>query len=144
MKTIACLRAATLVAALVSAGSPSGVAAQSDAMARAEAVVSPDMLALIHRRIVRLMTFVERGPQPAVHWAPRDIELIDFVISPSRTYSNTNLYAFRYVITLLSDRQSLAIHATSCQVAVVDRDGTYTDPSIGCEPPNLGNLVSAL
>ena len=63
--------------------------------------------------------------------------MVEFVKAPSQTYRNTYLYAMRYVVSVLSDKDSLAIHGTSCQVVVVFKDGEYDEPTVVCEPVNL-------
>ena len=51
-----------------------------------------------------------------------EIKLVEFVKAPSPTYPDTYLYAMRYVVSVLSDENSLAVHGTSCQVVVVYKD----------------------
>ncbi len=43
----------------------------------------------------------------------------------------------RYVVSVLSDEDSLAAYGTSCAVVVVYRDRQYDEPTVVCEPVNL-------
>jgi hypothetical protein len=88
-------------------------------------------------RITYQTTFQQLGPNGLIRWWPRTIKLVEFVKAPSQTYRNTRLYAMRYVVSVLSDKDSLAVHGTSCQVVVVFTDGEYDEPTVVCEPVNL-------
>ena len=91
----------------------------------------------ITERISYQTTFAQLGPNGLIRWWPRTIKLVEFVKAPSQTYANTYLYAMRYVVAVLSDNDSLAVHETSCQVVVVFKDSTYDEPTVVCEPLNL-------
>lgn len=85
-------------------------------------------------------TFEQLGRNGLIRWWPRTIKLVEFVKAPSQTYPNTYLYAMRYVVPVLSDKDSLAVHETSCQVVVVFKNATYDEPTVVCEPVNLDRL----
>ena len=91
----------------------------------------------IAAKITFQTTFQQLGPEGIDRWWTRTIKLIDFVKSPSQTDQDTYLYAMRYVVSVLGDKDSLAIHNTSCQVVVVFKDGEYNEPMVVCEPVNL-------
>lgn len=82
-------------------------------------------------------TFEQLGPNGLIRWWPRTIKLVEFVKAPSPTYPDTYLYAMRYVVSVLSDEDSLAVYGTSCAVVVVYKDGEYDEPTVVCEPVNL-------
>jgi hypothetical protein len=59
------------------------------------------------------------------------------VKAPSPTYADTYLYAMRYGVSVLSEKETLIIHETSCQAVVVYKDGEYHEPTVHCEPLSL-------
>ncbi len=65
------------------------------------------------------------------------MKLVDFVKAPSQTNPDTYLYAMRYVVSVLSDKETLAVYSTSCQGVVVYKDAQYDEPTVVCEPVNL-------
>jgi hypothetical protein len=87
--------------------------------------------------ITRQTTFQQIGQEGLVRWWTRTVELADFVESPSHTDPDTYLYAMRYLVSVLSDRDTLSLFRTSCQVVVVLRSGEYDNPTVVCEPVNL-------
>jgi hypothetical protein len=82
-------------------------------------------------------TFEQLGPEGIARWWTRTIKLVDFVKSPSRTDPDAALYAMRYMVSVISEKDSLAIYGTSCQVVVVYKDTVYDEPIVVCEPVNL-------
>jgi hypothetical protein len=88
-------------------------------------------------RITYQTTFQQIGPKGLVRWWTRTVELADFVESRSHTDPDTYLYAMRYLVSVLSDRDTLSLFRTSCQVVVVLKNGEYDDPTVVCEPVNL-------
>ncbi len=91
----------------------------------------------ITEKITHQTTFEQLSPNGLIRWWTRTIKLVDFVKTPSRTYDDTYLFAMRYVISVLSDEDTLAVQGTSCQVVVVFKDGEYDEPTVVCEPINL-------
>ena len=91
----------------------------------------------ITEKITHQTTFEQLSPSGLTRWWTRTIKLVEFVKASSKTYRNTYLYAMRYAISVLNDKDSLAIHSTSCQVVVVFKDGEYDEPTVVCEPVNL-------
>jgi hypothetical protein len=87
--------------------------------------------------ITHQTTFQQVGEEGLVRWWTRTVELADFVESPSHTDPDTYLYAMRYVVSVLSDRDTLSLFRTSCQVVVVLKNGEYDKPTVVCEPVNL-------
>ena len=73
----------------------------------------------IAAKITYQTTFEQPSPNGLIRWWSRTIKLVEFVKAPSPTYPDTYLYAMRYVVSVLSDQNSLAIYGTSCQVVVV-------------------------
>ena len=88
-------------------------------------------------KITYQTTFDQLGPNGLIRWWTRTIKLVEFVKAPSQTYPDTYLYAMRYVVSVLSDKDSLAVYGTSCQVVVVYKDAAYDQPTVVCEPVNL-------
>jgi hypothetical protein len=91
----------------------------------------------ITAKIVRQTTFEQLDPEGLVRWSTRTLKLVDFVKAPSPTFMDTYLFAMRYVVSVISDRDSLAIYGTSCQVVVVYKDRQFDEPTVVCEPVNL-------
>lgn len=98
----------------------------------------------IVERITTQTTFQQFGPKGIVRWAPRTIELIEFVGVPSPSFPRTYLYAMRYVVSVLGAEQSLIVEGTVCQVMVLLREGTYSEPTVVCDPVNLNHATAAL
>jgi hypothetical protein len=88
----------------------------------------------IEAKITFQTTFQQLGPEGIDRWWTRTIKLVDFVKSPSQTDQDTYLYAMRYVVSVLSDKDSLSVDETSCQVVVVFKDGEYDEATVVCEP----------
>jgi hypothetical protein len=82
-------------------------------------------------------TFEQLTPEGIVRWWTRTIKLVDFVKAPSQTYPDTDLYAMRYAVSVISGKDSLSVYGTSCQVVVVYKDAVYDEPVVVCEPVNL-------
>jgi hypothetical protein len=82
-------------------------------------------------------TFDRFSPSGLIRWWPRTIKLVDFVKAPSRTYSDTYLFAMRYVVSVISEKVPLVIYTTSCQVLIVYKDKEWDEPTVVCEPVNL-------
>jgi hypothetical protein len=82
-------------------------------------------------------TFEQFSPSGLIRWWPRTIKLVDFVKAPSTTYPDTNLFAMRYVVSVISEKVSLVIYTTSCQVLIVYKDKEWDEPTVVCEPVNL-------
>ena len=82
-------------------------------------------------------TFQQINQKGLVRWWTRTIELADFVESPSHTDPDSYLFAMRYLVSVLSDRDTLSLFRTSCQVVVVLKNGEYDNPTVVCEPVNL-------
>jgi hypothetical protein len=91
----------------------------------------------IRAKIVSQTTFAQVGPEGLVRWSTRTLKLVDFVKAPSRTYPDTYLFAMRYLVSVMNDRDPLAIHGTSCQVVVVYKGGEWDEPTVVCEPVKL-------
>jgi hypothetical protein len=91
----------------------------------------------ITAKITYQTTFVQFGPDGLVRWSTRTLKLVDFVKAPSQTYPDTYLYAMRYVVSVISEKDSLAVYGTSCQVVVVYKDKEWDEPTVVCEPVNL-------
>lgn len=91
----------------------------------------------ITAKITQQTTFQQLSPDGLIRWWPRTIKLVDFVKAPSQTYEDTYLYAMRYVVWVLSEKESLVVYETSCQVVVVYKDKEYDKPTVVCEPVNL-------
>jgi hypothetical protein len=87
--------------------------------------------------ITQQTSFQKVGPEGLVRWQPRTIQLVVFVKSPSHIHADAGLYAMRYAVAVLSEKETLVVHETSCQVVVVYKDGEYDDPTVVCEPLNL-------
>jgi hypothetical protein len=87
--------------------------------------------------ITQQTSFQKVGPEGLVRWQPRTIQLVVFVKSPSHTDANAVLYAMRYLVSVLSEKESLILHETSCQAVVVYKEGGYDEPVVVCEPLNL-------
>jgi hypothetical protein len=88
-------------------------------------------------KITQQTSFQKVGPEGLVRWQPRTIQLVVFVKSPSHTDADAALYAMRYLVSVLSEKESLILHDTSCQAVVVYKDGGYDEPVVVCEPLNL-------
>ena len=67
----------------------------------------------------------------------RTLKLVDFVKAPSPTYLNTYLYGMRYVVSVISAKEPLAVYGTSCQVVVVYKDKEWDEPTVVCVGPPL-------
>jgi hypothetical protein len=91
----------------------------------------------ITAKITYETTFEQFSPSGLIRWWTRTIKLVDFVRAPSPTYEDTYLYAMRYVVSVISDKDSLAIYGTSCQVVVVYKNKQFDEPTVVCEPVNL-------
>lgn len=91
----------------------------------------------ITARITDETTFEQFSPSGLIRWWTRTIKLVDFVKAPSPTYEDTYLYAMRYVVSVISEKASLAVYGTSCQVVVVYKDKLFAEPTVVCEPVNL-------
>jgi hypothetical protein len=91
----------------------------------------------ITAKITYQTTFQHVSPGGIVRWSPRTIKLIEFVKAASPTYPDTELYAMRYAVRVLSDKQTLAVHETICQVVVVHQSDAYSEPNVACAPVNL-------
>jgi len=87
--------------------------------------------------ITHQTTFQQIGQEGLIRWWTRTVELADFVESPSHTDPDTYLYAMRYLVSVLSNRDTLSLFRTSCQVVVVLKNGEYDEPTVVCEPVNL-------
>jgi hypothetical protein len=85
-------------------------------------------------KITAQATLMQMTPAGLVRWQPRTITLVVFVKAPSQTYADTYLYAMRYAVAVLSEKDTLAVHETSCQAVVVYKHGEYDDPTVVCEP----------
>ena len=94
----------------------------------------------ITAKITYNTTFEQFSSSGLIRWWTRTIKLVDFVRAPSPTYEDTYLYAMRYVVSVISDKDSLAVHGTSCQVVVVYKDKQFDEPTVVCEPVNLDQL----
>ena len=94
----------------------------------------------ITAKITYLTTFVQFSPEGLVRWSTRTLELLDFVKAPSPTYPDTYLFAMRYVVSVISTKDSLAVRSTTCQVVVVYKDKEWDEPTVVCEPVNLGQF----
>jgi hypothetical protein len=94
----------------------------------------------ITAKITRLTTFQQLSPEGAVRSGPRTIKLVDFVKAPSPTYPDTYLYAMRYVVSVIRDKDTLGVYG--CQVTVVYKYDEYSEPTASCQPvgPNLPPL----
>ena len=91
----------------------------------------------ITAKITYQKKFAQVSPDGLVSWSTRTLKLVDFVKAPSPTYPNTYLYAMRYVVSVISEKDSLAVYGTSCQVVVVYKDQQFDEPTVVCEPVNL-------
>ena len=97
----------------------------------------PAIFERIAAKITAQTTFQQLGPEGVLRWWPRTIKLVEFVKATSPTYPDTHLYAMRYAVSVLSERESFAIDQTSCQVVVVQRIERYSEPTVACAPVNL-------
>jgi hypothetical protein len=95
----------------------------------------------VNAKIAHQTTFQQLSPNGLVRWWPRTIKLVDFVKAASPTYRDTYLYAMRFVVAVISDKESLAVYGTSCQVVVVYKDKRYDDPTVFCEPISLDRAI---
>jgi hypothetical protein len=86
----------------------------------------------ITTKIARQTTFRELSPDGFIRWSPQTVRLVEFVKAPSPTYSDTYLYAMRYIVSVISDRPSLAVYG--CQVTVVYTHTKYAEPTVVCQP----------
>ena len=77
-------------------------------------------------KITHQTTFQQIGQEGLVRWWTRTIELANFVESPSHTDPDTYLYSMRYLVSVLSDRDTLSLFRTSCQVVVVLKTANMT------------------
>jgi hypothetical protein len=91
----------------------------------------------IAAKITAQTTFQQFSTDEVVRWWPRTIKLVEFVKAPSPTYPGAYLYAMRYAVSVLSERESFAVYETSCQVVVVQRNDRYSEPTVVCAPVNL-------
>ena len=91
----------------------------------------------IRAKIVSRTTFVQVSPEGLVRWSTRTLKLVDFVKAPSRTFADTYLFAMRYVVSIMNEKDPLAIYGTSCQVVVVYKGKEWDEPTVVCEPVNL-------
>lgn len=99
--------------------------------------IPPAIFERIAAKITAQTTFQQFGPEGVLRWWPRTIKLVEFVKAPSPTYPDTYLYAMRYLVSVLSDKETLAVYSTSCQVVVVYKYAQYGEPTVVCEPVNL-------
>ena len=97
----------------------------------------------IAARITYQTTFEQFRPDGLVRWSTRTLKLADFVKARSPTYPDTYLYAMRYVVTVVSEKDSLAVYGTSCQVVVVYKDKEWDEPTVACEPANLDRPLAS-
>ena len=77
-------------------------------------------------KITHQTTFQQIGQKGLVRWWTRTVELADFVESPSHIDPDTYLYSMRYLVSVLSDRDTLSLFRTSCQVVVVLKTANMT------------------
>ena len=91
----------------------------------------------ITAKITHQTTFQQFSPDGLIRWWTRTIKLVDFVKAPSPTYPDTYLYAMRYAVAVISEKDTLAVYGTSCQVVVVYKFAEYDEPTVVCEPVNL-------
>ncbi|MEX0853812.1 MAG: hypothetical protein WD036_11105 [Bauldia sp.] len=91
----------------------------------------------IAAKITYQTTFQQVSPVGLIRWSTRTMKLVDFVKAPSQTYQDTYLYAMRYVVSVISEKDTLAVYGTSCQVVVVYKFAEYDEPTVVCEPVNL-------
>lgn len=96
----------------------------------------------ITAKITYQTTFQQLSPRGFIRWWTRTIKLVDFVKAPSRTDPDTYLYAMRYLVAVISEKDTLATHGTSCQVVVVYKDKEFDEPTVVCEPVNLDRPTS--
>jgi hypothetical protein len=61
----------------------------------------------------------------------------------SRRHRDTYLYAMRYEVSVFIDRDTIAVHGTTCQVVVVYKDGGYDEPTVACEPIILDRITDS-
>jgi hypothetical protein len=137
------LRGVVLALACACLALPSAAIAGSDTAAKAATEVPAASLNLIEARIATYMTFQQFSPTGVVRWSPRTIELVEYVKATSPTRPETYLYAFRYIVSVLTDKESLVVEGTICQVTMVGEAGVYSDPTVGCDPVNVGRATSA-
>jgi hypothetical protein len=76
-----------------------------------------------------------------IRWWPRAIKLIEFVKTPSPTFADTYLYAMRYEVTVLSEKEVLATYSTDCAAVVTFKEATYSEPTVVCDPVNIDQTV---
>jgi hypothetical protein len=126
--------------AAVTAAAFSGMGGLTNA---AELDLPQEIVDRITARIAFQTTFVQFSPKGVVRWSPRTVQLIEFVKAPSPSYPDTYLYAMRYMVSVLSEKESLRVDGTICQVLVVYRDGQYSTPTVVCDPVNLDHASVA-
>jgi hypothetical protein len=96
----------------------------------------------ITQQITRFATFQQITPDGLVRWSPRTIEPISVIEVPSPTWAGTWLYALRFEVTVLSDRATLVVHATTCEATVVRKDEVFLEPTVFCDPVALDAAAS--
>ena len=90
-----------------------------------------------HDKITYQTSFLEFTSSGAVRWFPRAIDLVTFVKSPSHDEPDTALYAMIYKVEVGAEDEA-AMHATTCQVVVVFKDSAWDEPTVVCEPVDVG------
>ena len=95
----------------------------------------------ITANITHQTTFEQQSPDGLIRWWTRTIKLVDFVKAASPTYRATYLYAMRFVVAVISDKDTLGVYGTSCQVVVVYKDKRYDDPTVVCGPITLNRPI---
>ena len=78
-----------------------------------------------------------RGSQRATSVSEHDA----WTVGVSPTYRATYLYAMRFVVAVISDKDTLGVYGTSCQVVVVYKDKRYDDPTVVCGPITLNRPI---
>jgi len=96
---------------------------------------------MITAKITHQTTFEQLSPDGLIRWWTRTIKLVDFVKAASPTYRATYLYAMRFVVAVISDKDTLGVYGTSCQVVVVYKDKRYDDPTVVCGPITLNRPI---
>jgi hypothetical protein len=95
------------------------------------------VLASIEARIAKQTSFAQLTSNGIVRWSARAVTLIELVAVPSPSFPDTDVFAMRYSVSVLSDDLPLAVDETTCQVLLIRKDGEFADPTVVCEPVNV-------
>ena len=92
---------------------------------------------LIEARIAKQTSFAQLTRNGIVRWSARAVALIELVAVPSPSFPDTDVFAMRYSVSVLSDDRSVAVDEVICQVLLIRTDGEFADPTVVCAPLNI-------